>query len=374
MAPHRAPSVARASLILANYNTAADTLRAVGGLQAQGLPVEIIVVDNASRPAERRELEALPRDVRVLWNDANLGYGGAINEALPLTRTPVIGFLNPDIVPFPGVLKGLLEALEREPRIGVVGPRTWWDAARTLLLPPIRLPSLTGFLVRWVGNVLPEVGLAYSRRTTRWMTRVGFGDRVSFLPMLSGAFLLARRKVIEEVGGFDPGFPMYFEDADWCRRVRHAGYRIAYVPSAEIVHHFDQSARQISAQAEAWRAQSLSHYLRKYYGRSGEWVYQRLEALGPRLSRRLRSTLPFPIEDLGSLETSPTLPLPIPEALVQVGYHWSFYEAAIGMIRKEIFRFPETIWEHLRPARYFARALDPRTFRPLRGWTWEKAP
>ena len=362
----------RASLILVNYNTAVHTLRAVAALQAQGLPLEIIVVDNASRPEERREMEALPRDVRVLWNDANLGYGGAINQALPLTKAPVIGFLNPDTVPFPGALKGLLEALEHDSQIGAVGPRTWWDAARTFLLPPIRLPTFANFLVRWWGNVFPVFGLAYSRRTARWVWRLGSQDRVSFLSMLSGAFLLTRRQVVESVGGFDPGFPLYFEDADWCRRVRRAGHRIAYVPSAEIVHAFDQSARQISVQAEAWRAQSLAHYLRKYYGRSGERLYRWMEARGAQLGQRLRPVSPLSLEDLGRLDAPPILPLPIPEALVQVGYHWLFFEAAIGLVREGTFRLPAAIWERLRPARYFARALDPRTLRPLRVWTWEK--
>ena len=372
MAVHRARAVIRASLILVNYNTSADTLRAVASLQAQGVPVELIVVDNASRPDERRALGTLPSDVRVVWNDGNLGYGGAINLALPLTTAPVIGFLNPDTVPFPGALKTLLETLEHGSRVGVVGPRTWWDETRTFLLPPIRLPTLADFFVRWLGNLLPSVGLAYSRRTARWVARVGFGDQVKSLSMLSGAFLLASRKVVEAVGGFDSGFPLYFEDADWCRRVRQAGYGIAYVPSAEIVHYFDQSARQISSQVEAWRAQSLTHYLHKYYGPSGARLYRRLEVLGPRLSRRLHSATPFPLEDLGRPEAPPALPLPETETFVQVAYHPLFFEAAIGLIRDRLFRFPEAIWQRLRPARYFARALDPGTFRPLQVWTWEK--
>lgn len=364
--------MARAALILVNYNTAAHALKAVEALQAQGLPVEIIVVDNASRPEEQRALEALPSGVRVVRNEANLGYGEAINRALPLIRAPVVGFLNPDTAPFPGALKALLGALEQDLRVAAVGPRTWWDEERTFLLPPIRLPTLADFLVRWVGNLVPALGLAYSRRTVRWVSRVAHGESVSFLPMLSGAFLLARREVFERVGAFDPGFPLYFEDVDWCRRVRRAGYRLAYVPGAEIVHYFDQSARQISTQAEAWRAESLSHYLRKYYGAPGERLYQGLERLGPRLARRLRLTPPVEPEDLGRLEAPPVLSLPGPGTPVQVAYHWLFFEAALGIARDETFGFPEAIWRRLRPARYFARALHPRTFRTLRAWTWEK--
>lgn len=83
--------MAHAALILVNYNTAVHTLEAVAALQAQGLPLEIIVVDNASHAEERRRLGALTPDVHVVWSETNLGYGGAINRAVPLTEAPVVG-------------------------------------------------------------------------------------------------------------------------------------------------------------------------------------------------------------------------------------------------------------------------------------------
>src|SRR5262249_11731937 len=156
----------------------------------------------------------------------------------------VVGFLNPDTVPFPGVLATLLAALDGDPRVGAVAPRLWWDETRTLLLPPIPLPTLADMVARGGGRRLAGFGDWCSRRLARWAFRTGHADRTTHLPMLSGAFLLARRRVVDEVGGFDPGFPLYLEDADWCRRVRRAGHRLAYVPAAEVVHRFDQSAQQ----------------------------------------------------------------------------------------------------------------------------------
>lgn len=361
--------MAQAALILVNYNTAAYSLDAVAALQAQDLSLEIIVVDNASRIEERERLRAVSADVRVIWSDTNLGYGGAINRALEVTQAPVVGFLNADTRPLVGAVKVLLGVLEQDARVGAAGPRAWCDDRRTFLLPPIRLPTLGGFFVQELGALLPGLGLARSRLLARWVWRVGYGDRVRFLPMLSGAFIFARREVLEKIGGFDPGFPLYFEDADWCRRVRCAGYRLAYVPAAEVVHYFDQSARQVSPQAELWRAQSLRHYVWKYYGTCGTVLLDWLS----RMARLRPARLPGNIADLGILTVPPRMTLPRGTDALQLAYHWLFFDAVLGLVERAEWEFPRETWDRLRPGRYFLRALDHRSWQPLQVWTWEKA-
>jgi GT2 family glycosyltransferase len=360
--------VPRAALILVNYNTAADTLAAVRALEQQGVPLELVVVDNASRVEERESLGALPRHVRLVQSEENLGYGGAINRALPLVSAPVVGFLNPDTRPFPGALAALLTALDDDPRVGVVGPRTWWDEGRTLLLPPIWLPTLRSFGMRWLATRVPALGRAYSRHLARRVARVGLADRPRCLPMLSGAFLLTRRAVLDRVGGFDPGFPLYFEDVDWCRRVGRAHYRLAYVPAAEIVHHFDQSAQQVAAQGERWRAESLRYYLQKYYGALGLRAVATLERRGSTAS----APRPRAIEDLGHPAAPPEFRLPEGTGAVQVALHWLCLDAALGHTPGPTWRFPPAVWARLRPGRFFLQALARDTWRPLKLWTWQR--
>ncbi len=365
--------MAACALILVNFNTAAHTIQAVTALQGQGVPLELVVVDNASRPEERTALETLPPDVRVVWNQRNLGYGGAINRAFGLTTAPLVGFLNPDTVPYPGVLQRLVSALEADSRIGAVGPRSWWDHERTFLLPPIPLPTMLDFLARKVATLFPAFGLVYSRRILRWVIGVGHGQAPRSLRMLSGAFLLTRRSTIEAVGGFDPVFPLYYEDADWCRRVRAAGHTLRYVPSAEIVHYYDQGARQVPSQAETWRAHSITAYLRKHYGSGAVALYRGAGRLETRLASHRPPRPRFPIEDLGPTAAPPCLPLPAPECYVQVSWHWLFMDSALARVAGAQLPFPTDIWDRLRPARYFARALDPHTLRTLRVWSWEKS-
>jgi hypothetical protein len=280
----------------------------------------------------------------------------------------VVGFLNPDTLPLPGALAALLAALDQDARVGAAGPRTWWDETRTFLLPPPRLPTLADLLARRLGRRVGWVGRGYSRRLARWAFGIGHAGRTAHLAMLSGAFLLARRSVVEEIGGFDPGFPLYFEDADWCRRVRRAGYRLAYVPAAEVVHHFDQSAQRRPAQAEAWRAESLRHYLRKYYGAAGPRVQRLLERAG----RGPTAPPSLPVTELGECAAPPWLTLPPGTGALQVAYDWLFFDAALGLAAGPEWRLPEAIWRRLRPRRYFVRALDRTAWRPLALWTWEK--
>lgn len=364
--------MAACALILVNFNTAAQTLAALTALRRQELPLELVVVDNASRPEEQAVLQTLPRDVRVVWNDKNVGYGEAINRAVGLTTAPVVGFLNPDTVPFPGALSRLVQALQADPRVGAVGPRAWWDRGRTFLLPTIQLPTLLDFLARKLATALPMFGLWYGGRLLRWVLRVASAEESKPVRMLSGAFLLTRRNTLEAVGGFDPTFQLYYEDADWCRRLRATGRTLRYIPSAEIVHHYDQSARQVSTQAEAWRAESITAYLRKHYGVAGLTLYRWAASVEARLTGHRPPRSPLRIEPLAPIGAPPAFELPSPDCLVQVSWHWLFLDAALARVAGSRLVFPEEIWDRLRPVRYFARALDPGTLRTLRVWTWEK--
>jgi GT2 family glycosyltransferase len=359
-------AVSRLGLILVNYNTAADTLAAVAALERQGVPLELVVVDNASRPDDQALLATLPPSVRLLRSETNLGYGGAINRALPLVTAPLVGFLNPDTRPFPGALARLVAALDADPGLGAVGPRTWWDEERTLLLPPIPLPTLRGFAARWLATRVPAFGAAYSRRQARRVASVGWAEGPRPMRMLSGAFVVARRSVMVAVA-FDPDFPLYFEDADWCRRVGQAGHRLAYVPAAEIVHYFDQSARQAPEESERRRAASLRHYVRKYYGRAGLAAVAGLSRLG-----RERAVWSRDMEDLGQCSAPPEVRLPSGTGAVQIAHHGLFLDAAFGRVAAPVWRFPAPVWARLRPGRFFLRALAAADGRALRVWTWER--
>src|ERR1051325_10859811 len=137
------------SAVVVNYNTAELTARCVASLRAQRVRgpggtqgVEVIVVDNASRPEERDVLGGL--DAFVLLNDRNVGYGTALNQGTRRSAAPFVLFSNSDTSYQPGALQHLVDAIVGLPKAGAVGPRFWWDPEGNYLQPPADPVTLVG--------------------------------------------------------------------------------------------------------------------------------------------------------------------------------------------------------------------------------------
>ena len=192
-------------------------------------PVVVTVVDNGSDDGGPQQAAERP-GVSVTVNHANLGYGGAANVGAREGIEPWILVANPDIVLTPGCLDALLATADRWPRAGVLGPVI--HTPDGMLYPSSRqIPSigrgighaLFGWI--WPGNPWTA---AYRRERGRPVEGpTGW---------VSGSCLLVRREAFEQVGGFDEGYFMYFEDLDLCERIGKAGWQVLYAPDAVVVH------------------------------------------------------------------------------------------------------------------------------------------
>jgi GT2 family glycosyltransferase len=195
------------------------------------------------------------------------------------------------------------------------------------------------------------------------------------VPMLSGACILTRRSVIDRVGGFDPGYFLYYEDTDWCRRVRLAGYPLVYVPDAEIVHYFNQSAQQDVGEAQDHARRSQARFVAIHYGRPGRFLYTAIKALHDRPAGRAAIRSPGVI-DFGVLADAPTWRLPESssgrERVVEIGFNRRLVPAAAAFAHGADFHLSPAIWTRLQPGRYYARLLDAETLQPLGAWSWVK--
>ncbi len=189
-------------------------------------PYEVVVVDNAS--PEGPPVVADP--VRLVASPVNLGYGKGANLGAEGATGEVVVVANPDVVWAPGSLDLLLQALERWPRAGCVGP-----AIRTVdgqLYPSARaFPSLG----RGLGHAV--LGPFWPGNPWTRSYRAEAGSPVEGAAgWLSGSLMVLRREAFEEVGGFDPKYFMYCEDMDLCRRLAEAGWHNVYAPAAVITH------------------------------------------------------------------------------------------------------------------------------------------
>lgn len=201
-----------------------DTLR-----NAVERPYDVVLVDNGSTDGSVECAAGRP-GVELRQAGRNLGYGSAANLGVGGGEGEWVVVANPDVEWHPRALEVLLEAGERWPRAGVLGPAILTTEGD--LYPSAReLPSLA----RGAGHAL--LGSWWpSNPWTRAYRREAGVPTEGGTGWLSGSCMLLRRSAFEAVGGFDPGYFMYFEDLDLCRRLSAAGWNSVYVPTAVVTH------------------------------------------------------------------------------------------------------------------------------------------
>lgn len=261
------------SVVIVSWNTAALLRACLQSLLAgsTGPHIEIIVVDNASQddsgPMVRREFPS----ALLIQNPTNAGYARANNQGIAVSRAPYVMLLNSDTQVPPGALAGLLDFVDGHPEAGAVGPR---------LVRPDGSPQPYAF----GGD--PTIGYLLTRGLNRILRRRYLHDWATSLAQpvdwVSGACLLARRAAIEHAGLLDENIFLYFEDNDWCLRLRRAGWKIYLVPQVQVVHLGGQSVAGNPA-ARGVYAQSLRYFYRKHYSPLAQWllrfllpIYQRV--------------------------------------------------------------------------------------------------
>lgn len=244
--------------------------------------VELVLVDNGRDTVEAHRV-ADAHGGRVLEPGRNLGYGAAANLGARDAEQEWLVVANPDVVWEPGALDVLLDAGARHPDAGSLGPAVLnTDGTR---YPSAReLPSLSqGVGHALLGRVWPTNPwtVAYQRR------QESAPDLERAAGWLSGACLLLRRSAFEQVGGFDEGYFMFFEDLDLGERLGRAGWRNVHVPTAQVVHVGGTSWRERPAAMIRAHHRSAARYLARRYHR---W-YQAPVRLAIRVGLALRQAL-----------------------------------------------------------------------------------
>ncbi len=368
------------AVLIVNYNTSKITRSCVTSLRAQRLvwpdgtpaPFDIVVIDNNSHPEERDALVGI--DAQVIYNRDNRGYGTALNQATVVTNSEFVLFSNSDTWYFPGALQTLIDAFRRFPHCGAVGPRLWWDRERSFLIPPIDPVTLGGYLQDIGGRLWPWW---QRRREQRWVREaVRFWQAWEALrrPMLSGCCILTCRAVLSACGGFDEQFHLYYEDTDWCRRVRQKGYQLYCVPAAHVTHLHNQSGRQEAAAAQQRGRESETRYFHKHYG---VWLWTAVSAVATQLlQRRTQSDQLREYIDLGICRDPPQFSLSAEQV---TGYLWQLSPVpscmpAIGrfLSAPQDLSLSIEVWAQLEEGDFFARLFSLPEVRLLQQWRWQK--
>ena len=244
------------STIVLSWNTAAllaDCLRTIPD-GARDLTYEVIVVDNASTDGSADLVTAEFPDVKLIRNRENVGFTRGNNQGMAASSGRYVLLLNSDTLVKPQALTRLVAFMDQQAEAGAVCPRLLLSDGKPQAFAFGGDPSIGYLIKRGLNRLL------LSRPIHDWRT-----TQIQAVDWVSGACLLVRRTVIDQVGGLDENIFMYFEDADWCRRIRQAGWQVMFNPQIEIVHLGGQSLKQ-NPVARRGYYRSLDYYYGKHFG------------------------------------------------------------------------------------------------------------
>jgi N-acetylglucosaminyl-diphospho-decaprenol L-rhamnosyltransferase len=251
--------MSRVAIVVVTYNSASEIGPCLDALIP--LDAEIVVVDNASWDSTRSEV--VQRGTRLIANANNAGFAAAVNQGVRATTAPLVLLINPDAVYQRGL--DFLEAEFDDPKTGAAGG---------LLIGPDGAPQ-TGFMARNLPTpsalIFEVLGLnaLVPRNPVNWHYRCLGLDPVTpgFVEQPAGAFLMFPRHVWEQVGGFDERFfPLWFEDVDFCAKLKQAGLFVRYNPVAVAKHTGAHSVAGLPLEIrERYWYGSLLKYAAKHY-------------------------------------------------------------------------------------------------------------
>lgn len=230
------------SALVVSYNVRElliDCLRAF--FAGSDVPVEAVVVDNASTDGSADAVARAFPQVKLIRNAQNTGYGRANNAGLQECSGRFVMLLNPDVTVGERCVGRLADFLLVRPDAGAVGPRILRPDGRLDLAARRGFPSPSAAFYRLAGlsRLFPK-----SARFNRYnMGHLPEGETHE-IDAGTGACLMLRRAAIDRVGFFDPDFFMYGEDLDLCFRLKQGGWKVFYLPAAAAVHLKGQSTRQ----------------------------------------------------------------------------------------------------------------------------------
>lgn len=253
--------------VIVTYRSVREIGRCLAALDASGMPVSVVVVDNASGDGSADAAEAAGRgmDLRVVRNPTNTGFAKAVNQGIGLSTTDLVLVLNPDCYVRPDTIGRVVHEMQQRARIGMAGclllnpdgteqagcrryvPTPWRALIRVLRLHHLSHlhPRFNGFLMN--NEPLPN-------------------DPIT-LEAISGAFMLLRREALADVGLLDEGYFMHCEDLDWCMRFRERSWRILFVPGTSAEHDKGRSSNARPLRVEWYKHRGMVRFYLKFFRR-----------------------------------------------------------------------------------------------------------
>jgi GT2 family glycosyltransferase len=251
-------------IIIVNYESSPLAIGCIGSIYQQIAEnqVSIWVIDNGSSDGPEQIRKMFP-GVYLCKNKKNTGFAAAVNQGIVMGRAPHILLINPDATIEKGVFQRATQYLKTYPDIGILGPRilnadgSIQASARSFPTPLTAIFGRQSLFTRlFPNNRFTKANLLADD--------IIENKNPATVDWVSGACMLVRRKAVEEVGFLDDAFFMYWEDADWCRRIWRNGWKVIYYPGAVVIHTAGESSRKNHLRASLEFHRSAFRLYRKH--------------------------------------------------------------------------------------------------------------
>ena len=251
------------SVLIVNYRVYDDLDQSLAALEGVlTADDEIIVIDNESDQARLSALQARHPRVRSIASATNLGFAAGVNRAARDARHPMLLVLNPDALVKGSVVETLAAWLRDHPDTGVVGPRIF-NPHGTVQPSARRFPGIStaiGGRTSWLTERFPNNWI--SRRNLLGLD----GTDPIDADWIAGSCFMTTRKAFDAAGGFDESFFLYWEDADYCRRLQALGFKSTYLPNVSVQHSGGRSSALVPRLAIQSFHRSAVHLYVKHGG------------------------------------------------------------------------------------------------------------
>lgn len=225
------------SVVIVNWNTSEDLETCLTSLRIDSdiLNIEILVVDNASEDNSAQMVQSKFPNISLVINKVNLGFAAAVNQGIKKAKGKYILILNSDVVSSYDSLRVLINTLESQKDVGAVAPRLVNLDGSFQQGYYRKLPTLTQIFLFY--TLLSKFTFKSTYLVAKYL-EVYFDENniQSEVDLIPGGCIMIRREVLQTVGLMDESFFLFFEDVDWCYRIRKGGWRLICLNGVSMIH------------------------------------------------------------------------------------------------------------------------------------------
>ncbi len=254
------------SIVIVNYNVKYFLEQCLHSVQKaiHGLESEVFVVDNNSVDGSLKMVKDKFPEVHLIENKDNKGFSKANNQAIRKSRGEYVLLLNPDTIVEDDTLQKVIRFMDEHPEAGGLGVKMIDGKGKFLPESKRGLPSpsVSFFKIFGFSTLFPKSRI-FSKYHLGYLDK----DKVHQIDILAGAFMLLRKKVLDEIGLLDEEFFMYGEDIDLSYRITQAGYKNYYFPETRIIHYKGESTKKSSINYVFMFYNAMIIFAKKHYSR-----------------------------------------------------------------------------------------------------------